>query len=123
MFAFVGGEAKDPLSPPYALNRSKINCIAAVYFASGASLADLSKDTMISRLVKSSTSCCRIRLPCVFHRRLEGQHKHSPGSKRTRELIGSEGLAETHLGVPEEARNGVLILRPDASETFGDACR
>jgi hypothetical protein len=33
-----------------------------------------------------------------------------------RELIGGEGLAEAHLRVPEEARDGVHVLRPDGVE-------
>jgi hypothetical protein len=30
-----------------------------------------------------------------------------------RELVGGEGLAEAHLGVPQEARHGVRVLGPD----------
>jgi hypothetical protein len=32
------------------------------------------------------------------------------------ELVGGEGLAEAHLRVPEEARDGVHVLLPDGVE-------
>src|ERR1017187_1816884 len=54
-----------------------------------------------------------IGLPCVFHRRLEGQREHPLGAELPSELIRREGLSKAHLCVPKEARDGVLILRPD----------
>ena len=82
----------------------------------------------------------KVRLPRIFHRRLEGQHQHPLGAKLLRELVGGEGLAEAHLRVPQETRDGMLILRPDRVEIIerlvdrlglftahlkssGDACR
>ncbi len=57
-----------------------------------------------------------VRLPRILHGGLEGHHQHALGAEFLRELIGGEGLAEAHLRVPQEARDGVHILRPDGVE-------
>ena len=47
----------------------------------------------------------QVLLPCCLHRRLEGEHQEPPPAHAQCQLIGGEGLAKTHLGVPEEVRN------------------
>jgi hypothetical protein len=58
----------------------------------------------------------QVGLPGVFHRRLEGHHQHSLGLELFGQLVGGEGLAEPHLGVPQEARRGVHVFLPDGVE-------
>ena len=55
----------------------------------------------------------QVRLPGILHGGLEGENQHPFGPEFFGELIGGEGLAETHLGIPEEARNRFLVLCPD----------
>ncbi|OQB94360.1 MAG: hypothetical protein BWX84_00219 [Verrucomicrobia bacterium ADurb.Bin118] len=57
-----------------------------------------------------------IRLPRIFHGGLEGDHEHALRAEFLRQLVGGEGLAEAHLGVPEEARHGVHVFLPDGME-------
>ena len=57
-----------------------------------------------------------VRLPRILHRGLEGHHEHALGAELLGELVGGEGLAEAHLRVPEEARDGVHVLLPDRVE-------
>src|SRR4051812_45465709 len=54
-----------------------------------------------------------ISLPCILDGRLEGHHKHAFGTELLGKLVGGERLAEAHLRVPKESRNGVHILLPD----------
>src|SRR5579871_1735956 len=54
----------------------------------------------------------KVGLPRVLDRRLEGQHEQSLRAELLCELVGGEGLAKTHLRVPEKARYGVLTLCP-----------
>jgi hypothetical protein len=58
----------------------------------------------------------QVRLPGILDGRLEGHHQHPLGAQLPGELVGGEGLAEAHLGVPEEARHGVHVLLPDGVE-------
>ena len=51
----------------------------------------------------------QVLFPGALHRRLEGQHQHLAPAHLLRQLIGGEGLAETHLGVPEEVRRLVPV--------------
>ena len=55
----------------------------------------------------------QIRLPGILHSGLERENQHTFGPEFFGELIGGEGLAETHLGIPEEARNRLLVLVQD----------
>jgi hypothetical protein len=58
----------------------------------------------------------QVGLPGVLDGGLEGHHQHALGAELLGELVGGEGLAEAHLGVPEEARDGVHVLLPDRVE-------
>ena len=58
----------------------------------------------------------QVGLPGVLDRRLEGHHQHLLGAELLGELVGGEGLAEAHLGVPQEARHRVRVLVPDRVE-------
>lgn len=57
-----------------------------------------------------------ICLPRILHGGLEGHHERARGPEFPGELIGGEGLAEAHLRVPQEARDGVHVLLPDGVE-------
>jgi hypothetical protein len=57
-----------------------------------------------------------VRLPRILDGGLEGDHQHALGAELLGELVGGEGLAEAHLRVPEEARDGVHVLLPDGVE-------
>ena len=63
-----------------------------------------------------------VRLPRILDRGLEGHHEHALGAELLGELVGGEGLAEAHLRVPEEARDGVHVLLPDASGSRRASC-
>ena len=54
----------------------------------------------------------KIGLPRIFDGGLECQHQHPLCAQLLGKLISGEGLAETHLRVPEEMRNGVGVLLP-----------
>ncbi len=58
----------------------------------------------------------KVGLPRILDRGLEGHHQHPLGAELLGQLVGGEGLAEAHLRVPEEARDGVHVLRPDRME-------
>ena len=59
----------------------------------------------------------QIRLPRIRHGGFERHHQHPLGRQFLGELIRGEGFAETHLGVPEKTRRGlVLLVRPDGIE-------
>jgi hypothetical protein len=58
----------------------------------------------------------QVGLPGIFDGGLEGDHEHAFGAQLLGELVGGEGLAKAHLGVPKEARHGVHILLPDGME-------
>ncbi len=53
-----------------------------------------------------------VRLPRILNGGLEGDDQHALGIQLLRQLVAGEGLAETHLGVPEEARHGLGVLGP-----------
>mmetsp|Transcript_15294 Transcript_15294/g.36314 ORF Transcript_15294/g.36314 Transcript_15294/m.36314 type:complete len:427 (+) Transcript_15294:4013-5293(+) len=55
----------------------------------------------------------QVGLPGILHRRLKRQHQHTFGVEPLCQLVGGEGLAKTHLRVPQEARCRAGILRPD----------
>ena len=55
----------------------------------------------------------QIGLPGILDGRLEGDHQHPMGSELPRQLVGGEGLAEAHLRVPQKARRGSRVFRPD----------
>jgi hypothetical protein len=55
----------------------------------------------------------QIGLPGILNGRLEGDNQHALGAQLLRQLVGGEGLAEAHLGVPQKARHGVHVLGPD----------
>ncbi len=57
-----------------------------------------------------------VRLPRILDGGLEGHHEHALGAELLGELVRGEGLAEAHLRVPEEARDGVHVLLPDGVE-------
>ena len=57
-----------------------------------------------------------VRLPGILHGGLERDHEHPLGAELLGELIGGEGLAEAHLRVPQETRDGVHVLLPDRVE-------
>jgi len=57
-----------------------------------------------------------VRLPRILHGGLEGDHEHALRPEFLGELIRGEGLAEAHLGVPQEARDDFLLLGPDGAE-------
>ena len=57
-----------------------------------------------------------VGLPRILHGGLEGHHQHALGAELLGELVGGEGLAEAHLRVPQEARDGVHVLLPDRVE-------
>jgi hypothetical protein len=57
-----------------------------------------------------------VGLPGILHGGLERHHQHPLGAELLGELVGGEGLAEAHLRVPEEARDGVHVLLPDGVE-------
>jgi len=57
-----------------------------------------------------------VRLPSVLHSGLEGEHQHALGPEFFCELVAGEGFAKAHLGVPQEARGGFFVLRPDRVE-------
>ena len=59
-----------------------------------------------------------IVLPSVGHGRLEGDDKHALGAHLFGQLIGGEGLAKAHLGVPQKAGNSVHILGPAREVVF-----
>ena len=44
----------------------------------------------------------QVLTPGILHGGLEGEHEHTLHVHAARELVGGEGLAEAHLGVPEE---------------------
>ena len=44
----------------------------------------------------------QVLLPRGLHGRLEGEDQHAPKAHVLGELVGGEGLAEAHLGVPQE---------------------
>ncbi len=54
----------------------------------------------------------QIGLPGILDGRLEGEHQHPPGPHLFCQLISRKRLAKAHLGVPQEAGNGVFVLRP-----------
>ena len=54
-----------------------------------------------------------VLVPRVLHCRLERHHEDTLGPHALGELVGREGLAETHLGVPQEARHSVGVFCPD----------
>lgn len=49
-------------------------------------------------------------MPRFLHCGLESQHQHSLGLHAFSELIGGEGLAETHLRIPKEVRRTPIGL-------------
>ena len=53
-----------------------------------------------------------IGLPCILDSGLKGQHQHPLCTEFLGEFIAGEGLAETHLRIPEEARDCGFILLP-----------
>ena len=55
-------------------------------------------------------------MPCVLHGRLERHHEDALSSHALGELVGGEGLAKTHLRVPQEARHSVGVFCPDRLE-------
>ena len=55
-------------------------------------------------------------MPCILHGRLEGHHQDPLGSHALSELIRGEGLAKTHLRVPQEPRHCGRIFLPDRLE-------
>ncbi len=57
-----------------------------------------------------------VGLPGVFDGRLEGDDEHAPGLETFGEVIGGEGLAETHLRVPEELGHGIRVFGPPVLE-------
>ena len=58
----------------------------------------------------------QIFVPRVLHGRLEGHHQDPLGSHAPSELIRGEGLAKTHLRVPQESRHCGRIFLPDRLE-------
>ena len=70
------------------------------------------------RYCQPSKSTCdfQVRLPRILDGGFEGHHEDALGAELLGELVGGEGLAEAHLRVPEEARDGVHILLPDGVE-------
>ena len=57
-----------------------------------------------------------VGLPRILDGGLEGHDEHALGAELLGELVGGEGLAEAHLRVPQEARDGVHVLLPDRVE-------
>ena len=57
-----------------------------------------------------------VRLPGILDGGLERDHEHRLAPSLLGELIGGERLAEAHLRVPQEARDGVHVLLPDRVE-------
>jgi hypothetical protein len=55
-------------------------------------------------------------LPRILDGGLERDHQHALGAELLSQLIRGERLAEAHLRVPEEARDGVHVLLPDRVE-------
>ena len=58
----------------------------------------------------------QVRLPRILHRRLERHDENALGTQLPGKLVGRERLPEPHLGVPQEARDGVQVLAPDGME-------
>ena len=58
----------------------------------------------------------KVSLPRIFHSGLESDHQHTLSPEFLGKLISSEGFAEAHFRVPEEARDGVHVLFPDRVE-------
>ena len=54
-----------------------------------------------------------VALPCIFDSGLECDDEYAFSTELFGELVGGEGFAEAHLGVPKESRNGVLVFIPD----------
>lgn len=54
-----------------------------------------------------------VSLPRIFYGGFKSDYEHPLGPEFPGELITGEGLAESHLGVPQETRDGVHILIPD----------
>ena len=56
---------------------------------------------------------CQVFMPSVLHGRFEGHDQHTFCTHAFGELVGGKGLAEAHLGVPQETRDRIRILFPD----------
>ena len=69
-----------------------------------------------------STWDFEVGLPRILDGGLEGHDEHALGAELLGELVGGEGLAEAHLRVPQEARDGVHVLLPDASGSRRASC-
>ena len=54
----------------------------------------------------------KVFTPCRFHGGLESQHQHTLEAHFLRQLIGGEGFAKAHFGVPEKlgGTTGIIIL-------------
>ena len=57
--------------------------------------------------------------PRVFHGRLKGEHQHTLSPHAFGELVGGEGLAEAHLGVPQVVTGAVGLLFVHPGEVVG----
>ena len=114
------------LVEPLVLGLDVARRVAAEQVLEGAEVDDAA-----SRRRSASDRCRRLRevlpavevdvgfevgLPGVLDGGLEGHHEHALGAELLGELVGGEGLAEAHLRVPEEARDGVHVLLPDRVE-------
>ena len=62
-----------------------------------------------------------VLLPGALDRRLEGEHEHSAHAHGLGELVGREGLAEAHLGVPEELGRALGALGAHGLEVLARA--
>ena len=54
----------------------------------------------------------KIGTPSVFNGGLERHYKYTFRAQFLRELVAGERLAEAHLGVPQESRDGLGVLIP-----------
>ena len=61
----------------------------------------------------------QIGLPRGLHGRFEGQNQHAPPAHALGQLVGGKGLAEAHLGVPQEVGRLVRLLLVEGLKVFG----
>lgn len=61
----------------------------------------------------------QIIAPRVFHGRLKGEHQHTLRPHAFGKLVGSEGLAEAHLGVPQVVAGAIGLLFVHPGEVVG----
>ena len=114
------------LVEPFVLGLDVARCVAAEQVLEGAEVDERLLGVDLRRVAAGGTREVlpavevdvgfEVRLPRILDGGLEGHHEHALGAELLGELVGGEGLAEAHLRVPEEARDGVHVLLPDRVE-------